>query len=119
MQSTCWPFANVFELFFPPPLPHVRRSQCQSHQRPGCEAKPFSFFRPEGPDAASSTVTFRASMTRDISPPEAISCRGFNGSPAFCGNQALNLIPTMRGPIFRRLFRRHLNMKAACSWRDR
>ncbi len=31
--------------------------------------------------AASSTATLSASMTRDISPPEAISCSGFSGSP--------------------------------------
>ncbi len=29
----------------------------------------------------SSTVTLRASMTRDISPPEAISSSGLSGSP--------------------------------------
>ena len=32
-------------------------------------------------DEVSSTLTLRASMTRDISPPEAISCRGLRGSP--------------------------------------
>ena len=31
----------------------------------------------------SSTATFSASITRDISPPEAISCSGFSGSPGF------------------------------------
>ena len=31
--------------------------------------------------APSSTATLRASMTRDISPPDAISWSGFSGSP--------------------------------------
>ena len=59
-------------------LLHGHRCRCRSHRRRAC-AGVGSFFRVL--DEVSSTATFNASITRDISPPEAISCRGFRGSP--------------------------------------
>ena len=57
-------------------------------------------------DEPSSTLTFSASITRLISPPEAISSSGFSGSPGVRRNAALHRGPTRCRPA-RSLSRLH------------
>ena len=51
-----------------------------------------------GFEELSSTATLRASMTRDISPPEAISARGLSGSPGLVAMRHSTLSQPCRGP---------------------
>jgi hypothetical protein len=44
--------------------------------------QPLGYASGAGSGKLSSTVTFSANRTRDISPPDAISSSGFSGSPA-------------------------------------
>jgi hypothetical protein len=76
-QSTCWALLRALS-FWPtasaarPPMPMSISSKTSVRG-----VADFFF----GLAAPSSTLTFRASMTRLISPPEAISCSGLSGSP--------------------------------------